>query len=187
MVSYSVTCECGIIYPVSPTAAGLPIDCGCGKSFFIPSLSKLRESAGESPIPLSTIETIQEMIDTGRLPVGDTCPFSGRPVDDSVIFRVQCESEWTEDGDSSDLKQMLAYALFGWIALLFFRNNSEPIKEFGRDTSIEVPLRISSESRSAIVKLRNQSKLKSLLRQTPIYERLLQEFPDAEIIPITMT
>lgn len=182
-MTYSVTCECGTAYPVSPTAAGLPIDCRCGRSFYIPALSKLREAAGESPIPLNTIELIEQQIHNGHLPDGDTCPYSGRPADETVYFHVQCESEWTENDDSDDWTRLLSILFFGRIARLVFRSRSRTPQEFGRDTFIEVPVRIAEEFRDEVLRLRNQSKLKSLLRKTPLYDQLLREYPEAQIVP----
>ena len=177
----SVTCECGIVYPVSLTDAGLPIDCKCGKSFYIPSLSKLRESVGESPIPLNTVETIQAMIHNGSLPSRDDCPYSSRPANETVFFRVQCEVPWSGESKPTHLQKVLLTMIFGWFGNLFIFLKSQETMECGRDTSIEVPLQISSDFRDKILRIRNQSKLKALLSKTPIYARLLKEFPDATI------
>lgn len=180
-MSYSVACECGINYPVSLTDAGLPIDCTCGRSFYVPSLAKLRASAGESPVPLNTIETIQAMVHQGSLPTGETCPYSGEPANETVVFRVQCEAPWLGVRGPTFLQRFLLSLIFGGFWRLFLALNSEDTTECGRDTSVDVPLLISGNYRGKVIQLRNQSKLKAMLSKTPIYAKLLKEFPEATV------
>ena len=169
-MGYSATCDCGIVYPVNPTDAGLPIDCKCGKSFYIPSLAKLRESAGETPVPLNTVETIQVMMRSGKLPSGDTCPYSGRPANETVFFRVHCENTWdgTDGAWSSDastpktILMMIIKIMFGGLGGLAIQaalNNSHRGDAYGEDTSIDVPLRVSADDREEILRIKDLSKL----------------------------
>jgi len=183
-MSYSVTCGCGEGHAVSATQAGSTLKCDCGRSIDVPRLSVLREFAGESPVPLNTIERIRAMIQSGDLPSGDICPYSGRPANSTLYVHVQCERSWVRGGDSWNIGTVIAYLLLGWIAALIASRESQPEEELGRETSVELPLRISSDVDSKVVAIRGQKKLKKLLRETPIYAELLQEFPDANVRPL---
>lgn len=166
---------------MTASQAGSTFACQCGRSVVVPTLSTLRKSAGESAIPLSSIERIEIMLRNGELPTGDICPVSGRPTDDTIQFHVQCEKMWVRGGSS--FWQVLAYVLFfGWLGLLIHQEPEE-VERFGRETSILIPLRISSEVRPKILRMKRQKKLKALLAQVPIYSQLLNDFPDATITP----
>ncbi len=184
-MSYSVTCGCGATHTVTATQAGSTLRCACGTSIEVPLLSALRKSAGESPIPLNTIETIQAMIRRGELPSGDICPYSGRPANNTLFVHVQCERVWVRGGDSMGAGQVIAYVLLlGWIGALIASIKTRPREELGQDTSLELPLRISSDAGSKILRIRRQRALKMLLRKTPVYATLLEEFPEAYVRPL---
>lgn len=173
---YSVTCQCGRVLAVAASQAGSSTECRCGRQLDIPRLSELRSAAGETPIPLNTVERIRAMIRQGELPVGDVCPYSGRPANETVYFDVQCERTW--------VRRRGPKFFFGWIGLLMALYHDGPREEFGRETTIRVPLRIAGEARGQILRMRSQSKLKRLLLQTPIYGELLREYPQASVSPV---
>lgn len=186
-MSYFVTCPCGRNQEVQASQAGSPIHCICGRVIDVPALSKLRASAGEEAIPRSTIERIQAMIRAGALPTGEVCPFSGRPANDVIMVRVQCERSWVTGGPISFPEKFLAFALFGLGGFLIASRMARPKEELGRETSVDVPLRISGDCRSKLLRMKKQRRWKRLLRQTPIYNELLNEFPGALITPCTET
>lgn len=125
------------------------------------------------------------MIHSGELPSGDTCPYSSRPAKSTIYFHVQCERSWVRGGDSWITGKVLASVLLlGWSGAWLAARESPPSQEFGRDTVLELPLRVSSDVASAVMRIRRQKKLKVLLQQTPIYARLLEEFPDADVRPL---
>lgn len=182
MSEYVIYCECGKQLFVSPRQAGSQVDCTCGRFVKVPNLSALKKSAGESV--QTTIEHIETMLRKGELPYGDVCPVSGRRTDDSIYFHVQCERVWVRGGDSVNYGKVIAYyLLFGWIGAFIASKNMEPLQELGRDTHITIPLRISSEVRSKLLRTRHQKALKSLLKQVPVYAKLLQEYPNAVVTP----
>ena len=181
---FAVTCQCGKTHPVTAAQAGSTLLCDCSRPIDVPLLSALRRAAGQTAIPLSTLETIEAMIDRGELPSGDLCPHSGRHADRTIFFHVQCERAWVRgDTDAQSGKAMLYVLLFGWfvaiVASLIESKRVRQRQELGRETSIELPLRISSEAASTIAKIKKQAALKSLLKSTPIYAQLLDEFPEA--------
>jgi hypothetical protein len=154
----------------------------------VPLLSALRRSAGQTAIPLNAIEVIQALIRDGELPNGEVCPYSGAPANSTVSVCVQCERSWVRGSDSLSTRSAILYVLFlGWIGALiaYCKSSSRPREELGRDTVIDLPIRVSSGATSKLMRLRNQRKWKSLLRKTPAYARLLDEFPSARVIPIT--
>jgi hypothetical protein len=184
-MNYSVTCGCGRIRAVEATQAGSTLKCACGRSITVPLLSTLRSTAGENAIPLNTIDTIREMIRRGELPSGEVCPHSGRRADSTVYFHVQCERMWVRGNDSTNIGSTIVhFLLLGWMASLFASLKSRPLEELGRDTSLELPLRISSEVSATIMRMRRQKTLKRLLRSTPIYATLLDEFPEGAVTPL---
>jgi len=148
-------------------------------------LSKLRGSAGESPIPLNALERIQAMIRDGRLPSGDICPYSGRPAHETMIFRVHCESPWAKGPGGGETLATIALGLcFGFIGSLIASRDSGPEEIVGRETTIDLPVRISPEARPELERLRSQKRIKAVLSQTPIYAQLLREFPEATVEPV---
>jgi hypothetical protein len=152
----------------------------------VPLLSALRRSAGETAIPLNALETIQALIRDGELPSGDVCPYSGASANCTLFVCVRCERSWVRGSDSIDARGAILYVLFlGWIgALIALGKSGARREELGRDTAIDLPLRVSSAATSKLMRLRNQRKWKALLRETPAYARLLDEFPDARVTPI---
>ncbi len=67
-MSYSTACECGATHAVAATQAGTTLRCACGRSVTVPALSVLRQAAGQTPMPLNTVERIRAMIRDGELP-----------------------------------------------------------------------------------------------------------------------
>lgn len=148
-------------------------------------MSDLRRSAGESPIPLNTVEKIEQMVRLGELPKGDICPVSSRLADCTIIFHVQCESSYlrgSRDGSEPGATlawMMLLGMIFGMIIGVLGSRGAKRQEELGRNIEVELPLRVASSAAESILQLKNQSKLKALLRQTEIYAKLLDEYPKA--------
>jgi len=81
-----------------------------------------------------------------------------------------------------DSGAVVAWTLvFGWIGALIAIRKSRPQEVLGRDTFLRVPVRVSSEALPKLVRMRRQKKLKAILRETPIYAELLDEFPEATV------
>ena len=184
-MSYAVTCGCGTRHPVSATQAGSTLSCACGRSIEVPPLSDLRSAAGESAIPLNTIEEIRVLVRRGELPNGSICPYSDRPANATLVLLVKCEQMWVRGGDRWRTGSIVAAVLFcGWIGALLALFSPVRREELGRDTVVEVPVRISSDLADEMLRIRQQKKLKSILRKTPIYAKLLEEFPRASVQPL---
>lgn len=177
-MSYRIDCGgCHRRHDVEATQAGSSLSCMCGSVVEVPKLSTLRAKAGETPIEQNTIERIRSMIAAEKLPLGNTCPYSSRPADTTIYFAVQCESRWTKAG-TSFTDRVAAFLLAIWLHVII--QDSGPVEEHGRDTIVELPVRVADEAWPKIAKLRQKS-LKSLLRNTPIYCTLLNEYPEAQV------
>lgn len=185
-MSYSVSCRCGKDLPVSAVQAGSTIGCACGATVAVPLLSDLRRSAGETAIPLNAIETIQALIRDGELPKGDRCPYSGAAADCTLLVRVQCERSWVRGSEPIGARDAIVYFVFlGWIgALIAYCKSRDRREELGRDTILDLPLRVSADAVAKLARLGSQRRWKAILRKTPAYARLLDEFPDARVKPV---
>ena len=182
---YFVPCECGKNVAVAATQAGCMLRCECGRSLTVPPLSGLRALAGQEAYRPSTIALIARMIRNGELPWGDTCALSGRPTKDAFVLQIECERVWTRGSglDSAD-RAFIGFLFFGWIGLFVGWGKAEkPRHESGRETVIEVLLRVCSEFHDKLQR-RRQRYLKSLLRQVPVYATLLDEYPGAVVAPV---
>ena len=141
-------------------------------------------NAGESVIPRNTLETIRQLIRDEELPNGQLCPYSGRPANDVIWVHVECERSWVRGGDMDTGKAIVWVLFLGWIGAIIATidsSNSRPREECGRDTSVAVPLRISSDIRPKLLRLRRQGEWKAILRRVPIYAQLLNDYPTAKI------
>lgn len=180
-MQYSFECACGRRHFVTPQQAGALLVCDCGQSVTVPKLSRLRVEAGESRVPLDIIGRINAQIRSGELPAGKVCPLSGRPADAIVEIHVQCEEIRVRGGRISEAAHIVVLALFGWLGLLMAALSGGERVEHGRDTSVVVPLRVSSSVVEQLRRQRSQRKLKRLLRSVPIYDELLRNYPLARV------
>ncbi|MGH7139255.1 MAG: hypothetical protein ACREHD_26210, partial [Pirellulales bacterium] len=168
---------------VQASQAGGVITCRCGARLDVPPLSRLRAAAGEEPVPLSTVDRIRAMIHGDELPFGGSCSCCGRPANEVLFLRVECE-RITRD-DASPGRWLWAAMVFGLAAPLIAMRSGRRHEELGRDISVDVPVAVTPECRSRISRMHSQRKLRRLLNQTPIYRQLLKEFPRAIITPLT--
>ncbi len=186
VMTFSVSCDCGNTLDVTSTQAGTDIPCTCGRTVRVPRLSQLRQLAGQGAYEAGTIDTINRMIRDGELPPGDTCAVSGLPTSDSYELYVQCESKWIKGPGTGRYLFVIFTIVFlpFWIiwVLLGKALLDEERRELGRDRSVYTPLRVRQEHHQQLHSMRSQSKLRKLLRDVPIYAKLLDEFPRAKIV-----
>lgn len=179
MATYEVRCECGRTIPVEARLAGSRASCFCGRSVVVPNLSQLRRAAGETAIPLNTVERIRLAIREGELPDNRFCPITGRAVDDTIWLHVQCERVMVRYRGGGWWSRLFFHLFLGWFALFFDREKGRD--EFGHDIAVEVPLAISSSARESLAAARGPKALVDALRGTPLYRELLEEYPAAEV------
>ena len=179
---YHFGCKCGRVHFVTAAQAGGVVACGCGVTADVPSLSRLRVAAGQEPIPLSTVERIYAMIAAKELPMGDNCVCCGRPADLVAFLHVECERSRLAGGGWNWLAIAAGAAIAVWLAFVAQRFTRSEVH--GRETSVDLPLRVSSLCQRRLLRLRRQRKLKRLLKTVPLYERLLLEYPRAVVTPV---
>jgi hypothetical protein len=176
-MSYHVTCDCGREISVTAASAGGEVSCQCGATVAVPRLSELRKSAGKGAYETGTADVIAAMLRAGQLPWGDTCAHSGLPTEDVFDLSVQCERCHAQDRSG------------GWLAAFAGALLSIAVQPewetHGHEVVVYTPLRLREEFHARFRKA-GQRSLRRLLRSVPVYGRLLDEYPDARILPGTV-
>lgn len=183
---YRVTCACGGETPVSASAAGGSATCRhCGKEIAVPSLSRLRQLTGKGAYEAGTADVIRRMISSGELPEGEFCQISGRPTEHVETVYVHCEKTWKRPVDS--IHAYIPFLLMGIFSLPFYLIRAcstkfhTELEVLGRDVIVPAPVRLHEDCRREL-KRASQRKLRRILRNVPIYAKLLEEYPHAKII-----
>jgi hypothetical protein len=177
-MQYHVGCRCGKQLAVKSEEAGTTARCECGESVPVPSLSKLRAAVGIGAYESGAIDAIRRMLAEGALPWGETCAVSGRPTADLILVKVQCERLYHVKDRTRSM--MLITLLFGFWAVLFLRRGDQDYPH-GRDTAVEVPLRVHHEFHRGLSRWWTKRRLRRLIMTVPVYARLLDEYPRAAI------
>lgn len=184
---YAVDCSCGKEIPVTASMAGSNVACSCGAPVAVPRLSELRQRVGLAAYESGIIDTIHRMVNTGELPYGNECVISGMQTTDAFVLRVECERKWIKGaGKRRFLFLFLLPLLPFWLIWLAVAKTlaDEPREELGRDTSVDVPLRVHCDFHAQLRKTKSQRELQRLLRTVPIYAKLLDEYPHAKIATV---
>ena len=181
-MSYRVPCACGGAVEVKAADAGADLPCRCGRTVRVPLLSQLRRSAGESPASGSVIDTITFLVNDGKLPPDSCCAVSGLPCDETHRFYVECERMWVKGGwtTGSILFNVIAWFVVPFWTLKLLLTRNEPPELLGRERGVYVPLRVRSEFKPKLRKM-SQAQLRAMLRSVEIYQKLLDQYPNATI------
>jgi hypothetical protein len=180
-MTYSITCECGRTVPVAAAMAGGKAICTCGTENAVPRLSQLRVAAGQGAFDASSIDVVRRLVREGQLPTGAQCEVCGSATSETLHCTVLCE-QTVVTGGGSDRWWILTLLLLP-LGFLYWRSgSSQPLKQHGRDVHVEVPLRICSGCRKQVA-ARGSAGLAAILQRTPATAQLLQDFPEAEIVP----
>jgi hypothetical protein len=172
---FSLDCSCGHTMVVQATQAGTTVLCRCGAQVKVPSLSKLREIAGQHAYETSSIDVIHGMLQRGELPAGGLCAVSGDPTEDVVELHVEAERNYRA-GDNR-LYLLLSILVSPLFLLGLFQ---KPRPDVGRETIVPTPLRVAAVYH-AKVRRSGQRALKRWLRGIPIYAKLLEEYARARV------
>jgi hypothetical protein len=173
---YLVHCDCGASVPVAQSAAGGQVSCRCGRTIDVPRLSELRRQAGQEAYAISPIDQIRAMLNSKQPPPGCECAYSHVITNDVMTFTIVCERPYATGGYSW-------WWLF-WMAIIslpaFYIARREAGEVQGRELIVRVPLRIAAHCQPEV---RRQPgwHLKNLLYTVPLYARLLDEYPNAEV------
>lgn len=170
---YVVPCECGIHHSVEATTAGSRLPCQCGREITVPSLSKLKQAAGESAG--SAEVRIEHLLRKGLLPGETTC----------VECRVKTSSVWHcwVTCERPKVEQATGWGLSAWnyVSLFFgtliFRRVRRDRVE-GRDLSFRLPLRVCPSCQELLA---DPVLLRRGVMEVPLYAELLQKYPEAGV------
>jgi len=174
-MGFSLECLCGHTLVVQATQAGTTVLCRCGAQVKVPSLSKLRELAGQHAYEAGTIDVIHGMLRRGELPAGGHRAVSGEPTEDVVDLYVEAERIYRA-GDNR------VYAWLGVLVspILLLGLFQKPRLDVGRETIVSTPLRVATAYHPR-VRRSGQRVLKRWLRSVPIYAKLVEEYPRARV------
>jgi hypothetical protein len=184
MKRYELDCTCGRTIVVVASQAGTKLTCECGQEIAVPSLSKLRVSAGANPYEVSVSDTIRRMILEGELPAGPGCEVSGEPTDDILELYVLVTREFVKK-KGKGWYLVLGLLISPLFYFAFFRQGGygKLVPAAGSETAIPTPVRLASRYHSRYRKA-SQWRLRRLLRRVPIYDALLKDHPEGRIVDI---
>ena len=175
-MQFRVDCQCGKFIMVREGAAGAKFDCSCGRIISVPSLQDLRVQAGLPPYDLSPELMLHHLLPAGELPSRSACAGCGIDTPDRVEVVTECERSWTKNSRGSSWL-VLFVSMFLFPLRIWMREEGEE-RQYGSDKIYRLPLAVCRECRK---KLRGQEAIKGCLRTEPVYERLLDKFPDAVV------
>jgi hypothetical protein len=182
-MDYPLTCTCGRTLHVPDSAAGGDATCeSCRAIIPVPKLSDLRKASNLGAFETSSLDRMNRLITEGRMPDGNLCMISGRPITDLLEVELLCEKlSYKKSGTNLGLALMLG-GLWAMTSILMMRKTGEIIEVHGRETTAFVPLRIDREHHKKLMRKRALAKLRELLRSIPAVVDVLTEFPETEIV-----
>lgn len=179
-MTYSVTCECGETAAVTAAQAGGTVLCVCGATLPVPKLSDLRKAAGQTAHRATAADRIAGMIARNELPDRDTCTLCDSHTNDVIWCAIVCERESTSDDTD---RTLIYFLIFGWIAVLMAAIRPSIARTYGNDRTVNIPLRVCVPCLPALESTKSQSRLRDVIRRTPAYADLLNDYPKASVYP----
>lgn len=188
-MDFTIDCTCGKQLHVGTADAGGTKRCRCGTTNAVPALSELRRRAGQQSYDVNIADKLRHMFADGKLPPDNFCSRCGTETSNVLNCSVECERPHTKSrgfwgtvllGISSTI--FLPVWILVWIlgALSREYRNSEV---FGQELVVNTPLALCSEC-AADVKPTNNN-IGELLRRVPLYDQLLQAYPEADAAQVT--
>jgi hypothetical protein len=178
----TLLCDCGNSNAVSAMEAGTLINCPCGKSITVPSLSKLRQLAGQDAFVTNPADAIRKIQRDGGNPAGDRCVLCGSDSPQFYECHALCESpqlKHAQDAEASDIpRQMLGvanYILLGpilWLlaAFAFARRPADSGNEVvGHEVQVAFTLPICNACAASSGDVTRPTVAKRLMELVPIY------------------
>ncbi|MFC1757537.1 hypothetical protein ACFL2H_02055 [Planctomycetota bacterium] len=181
-MGFLIECErCSRNVEIPPASAGGSVECECGANVNVPSLSELRLREGKAAYATSSFDEITRQIKSNELPALDHCVMSGKPANDVVEVYLQCETQWVKHTDNSDGWSAALTSLLGIVLPVVIRRK-KTTEVLGRQSGIVLPIRIAADEQSRFGRVKQQSRLRKMLAQEPMYAALLKEYPLARVI-----
>ena len=177
-VEYELECECGNRITVRETAAGVKELCSCGRTVLVPSLHELRHRAGLPQPGLTPEKVVETLLLAGKLPEDHHCVLCGVVTDGVICCTTECERAYIQSGRPRWWVYLLSILTFGWPGAAVVYATSREDREWGKDRILPLPLRVCGDCRSHLT---GRPALKAALSRVPVYQRLLDKYPDARI------
>jgi hypothetical protein len=174
---YPVRCECGQTHQVEAPQAGSRFPCSCRREVIVPSLSKLKASAGETA--LTPDVRVQQMLDLGMLPEETRCLGCGKETTGVRYFWATCERAFVKkDASRVWWVVLLGWLFLGWWSIILLLARARDDRVHGTDVSFRLPLRLCPECGPD---LDRPGALRERVHDVPIYTELLDKYPNAEL------
>lgn len=176
-MDFTIDCACGQKLCVGTADAGGSKRCHCGAINAVPSLSELRRRAGQQGYEVSIADKLRYMFAEGELPPDNACVQCGAETSSVLPCLVECERPHTK---GRGFWGTVLFGLFApvWILGALNREYKNP-EVFGQELIVNTPLPLCSGCTAEVQ--RRKHNLSDLLCCVPLYERLLQAYPDANV------
>lgn len=172
-MQFHIDCECGKQIAVNEGAAGTVVACTCGRAIDVPSLLQLKRQAGLSAEEIHPELIIKDRLARGELPGESRCAHCGVNTKELVHIDVVCEREWTRQKGG-----------FRWGLLFATILIMRPVQAWrqeikhGKNVVFRLPLAVCERCQD---EHRRPRDLKAGLRRIPLYARLLDRHPQADV------
>ena len=177
-MDHHLDCECGDQVAVRESDAGTTALCHCGRTVVIPSLHKLRRRAGVYESSLPPDRVVETLLLAGKLPEEADCVLCGLSTDASICCTTECERSFAQDGQLPWWVYLLGLLTFGWFGVFVVNVSEGSVKVRGTDRIFPLPLRVCDACQH---QLTSPEKVKAALSLVPLYRRLLNKYPNAQV------
>jgi hypothetical protein len=170
-MDYRFKCDCGREITVSQTAAGTLVDCACGRSVRVAFVGAATRPCwrGHSVAGFRGRATFACGASAGRRRLHRLRPHTGREI--ALLDRLR-----TRTGRRPHPPTVVVGAAFHPVSSLLWRPSQR--RKYGQDVVFPVPFPLCSACRPMVS---STEALKAVLRLTPVYARLLDKYPEAEV------
>jgi hypothetical protein len=146
----------------------------------VPPLSQLRQQAGQEAYATNAVEAINKMLNEASNPAGANCLICQKLTRQQADWTVVCERPWHKQPKAAWANAVLtalgAVANLG-IWRMSENSQSEPVAH-GREVIVKTPFPLCERCALEV----NHADILSQFRKVPAYERLLKEYPDAQVL-----
>jgi hypothetical protein len=178
-MNFRIPCSCGQFVTVTEGAADGTAHCPCGRVLSVPSLKELRLQAGLPPYNISPEKMIEHLLLARELPGSRNCARCGVPTENLVQVTTECERTWKRrTGGFSWLPLIFSILLLPFRDWLWGSVEEEDEEECGQDKIYVLPLPVC---RLCAPNVRGTTVLKECMKTIPVYDQLLEKFPEAKV------
>lgn len=177
-MNFNLPCSCGNEVVVTEGSAGAIVTCSCGRKIDVPGLKELRQQQGLTPYDASPELLLERLRDDGELTAGKQCIECGVVTSNVLEVQADCEQGWERGSDGFDWSTFfVSFLLF---RLLFFRWGRGS-RQLAHAKAYILPLGVCAVCEG---RLTRPAQLKEAARKIPLYQRLLDKFPEARVFRV---